>query len=43
MMKRVMLTTEEGYSTEEQMYMVQNNVLTVVVPKCSASVYVVTR
>lgn len=41
MMRRVMLTTEEGYTTEETPNMVQNNVLTVVVPKCSASIYVV--
>ena len=39
-MKRVMLTTEEGYDMDEQTYMVQNNVLTVVVPKISASVYI---
>ena len=39
-MKRVMLTTEEGYDLEEKMYMVQNNVLTVPVPKSSASIYV---
>ena len=39
-MRRVMLTTEEGYTTENKMYMVQNNVLTVVAPKCSASVFV---
>ena len=41
-MRRVLLTTEEGYTTEESAYMVQNNVLTVVVPKCSASIYVMT-
>ena len=40
-MRRVLLTTEEGYHTEVENHMVQNNVLTVVVPKCSASVYVV--
>ena len=40
MMKRVMLSTEEEYSTEERPYMVQNNVLTVIVPQCSASIYV---
>ena len=39
-MKRVMLTTEEGYDLEEKMFMVQNNVLTVPVPKSSASIYV---
>ena len=39
-MKRVMITTEEEYSTEERTYIVQNNVLTIVVPKCSASIYV---
>jgi alpha-glucosidase len=40
MMKRIMLTTEEGYDIDEKNYMVQNNVLTVVVPKVSASVYI---
>ena len=40
MMKRVMLTTEEDYSTEERSFIIQNNVLTVVVPQCSASIYV---
>ena len=40
MMRRVMLTTEEEYTTDERAYMVQNNVLTVIVPKCSASIYV---
>ncbi len=39
-MKRVMLTTEEGYDIDEKTYMVQNNMLSVVVPKISASVYV---
>ena len=39
-MHRVMLADENGYSQDEHMYMVQNNVLTVVVPKCSASIYV---
>ena len=40
MMKRVMLTTEEDYSTDERSFIIQNNVLTVVVPQCSASIYV---
>lgn len=40
MMKRVMLTTEEDYSTDERSFITQNNVLTVVVPQCSASIYV---
>ncbi|MCR5213139.1 MAG: glycoside hydrolase family 13 protein [Eubacterium sp.] len=39
-MKKVFMTDESGYSHEEHMYMVQNNVLTVIVPKCSASIYV---
>ena len=39
-MRRVMLTTEDGYTMEEELAMVQNNVLTVVVPKCSASIFV---
>lgn len=38
-MKRVMMTTEEGYTLDEQIAMVQNNVLTVVVPKNSCLVY----
>ena len=39
-MRLVLQTYEEGYTLDEKMYMVQNNVLTVVVPKCSASIYV---
>jgi alpha-glucosidase len=39
-MRRVMLTTEDGYTMEEELAMVHNNVLTVVVPKCSASIFV---
>ena len=39
-MKRIMLTTQEGYDMSEQMLMVQNNVLSVIAPKCSASIYV---
>jgi len=39
-MKRVLQTSEEGYSKEEQAYIVQNNVMTVVVPKFSATVFV---
>ena len=39
-MKRIMLTTQEGYDMSEHMLMVQNNVLSVIAPKCSASIYV---
>lgn len=39
-MKRVMLTSETDHLMDDQTYIVQNNVLTVVVPKISASVYV---
>ncbi len=39
-MKRVMQTTEEGYTKSEQTFIVQNNVMTVVVPKFSATVFV---
>ena len=39
-MKRVMITSEEGYDITEVPYMVQNNVLTVVVPKMSSVLFV---
>ena len=39
-MKRIFLTSDDGYNTEEETYMVQNNVLTVIAPKSSASIYV---
>lgn len=39
-MKRVMQTSEVGYTTEREIVQVQNNVLKVTVPKCSASIYV---
>lgn len=39
-MKRLIVTSESGYSLEEETVLVQDNVLKVVVPKCSASVYV---
>lgn len=37
-MKRIILTDESGFSTDDYMYMVQNNVLTCIVPKMSAEV-----
>ena len=40
LMKRVLKTAADGYDLSEETYMVQNNVLTVVVPKGSASIYV---
>ena len=39
-MHRVMLTTEEGYNTDFQTVITQNNQMTVVVPKMSAAIYV---
>ena len=39
-MRRILLSEEFGYNLDEKMYMVQNNVLTVIVPKCSVSIYV---
>ncbi len=39
-MCRVMLTTEEGYSTDPQTVITQNNQMVVVVPKMSSAVYV---
>ena len=39
-MKRVMITSETDYSCDDNMYIVQNNVMTVIVPKMSASIYV---
>ena len=39
-MKRVMVTSADGYDLSDETYMVQNNVLTVVAPKGSASIYV---
>ena len=39
-MKRVMLTTDTDYSTERNISMVQNNVMSVVVPPMSAEVFV---
>ncbi len=38
-MKRLMLTTESGYSLDDQAFVVQNNVLSIVVPKMSAAIY----
>jgi len=38
-MKRVMMTTEDGYTMDEHICMVQNNVLTVVVPKNSCLIF----
>lgn len=40
MMKRVLLTNEFGYTLDTETLVVQNNVLTVVVPKNSAAIYV---
>ena len=39
-MKRIMLTTEEGFVQDDQTNVVQNNVLTITMPKISAAVYV---
>lgn len=39
-MKRVIQTTEEGYTMDDNITVIQNNVLTAVVPKQSASVYI---
>ena len=39
-MRRIMLTTEEGYSIDSQTIITQNNQMSVVVPKMSAVVYV---
>ena len=39
-MRRIMLTTEEGYSIDSQTVITQNNQMSVVVPKMSAAVYV---
>ena len=39
-MKRIFLTDSDGFHMDEETYMVQNNVLTVVAPKGSASIYV---
>ncbi len=39
-MKRVMLTTEDGYTTKYESYEVQNNTVTVHMPKISAAVIV---
>lgn len=39
-MRRIMLTTEEGYSIDSQTVITQNNQMSVVVPKVSAAVYV---
>jgi alpha-glucosidase len=39
-MRRIMLTTEEGYSIDSQTVITQNNQMSVVVPKMSAVVYV---
>ena len=39
-MKRIMLTTEEGYIQDDQTNVVQNNVLTITMPKISAAIYV---
>ncbi len=39
-MKRIMLTTDSDYSTEGSICMVQNNVMSVVVPPMSAEVFV---
>ena len=38
-MRRVMLTTEEGFDTGSQTVITQNNQMTVIVPKMSAAVY----
>ncbi len=39
-MKRIILTTEEGYIQDDQTNVVQNNVLTITMPKISAAIYV---
>ena len=39
-MKKILTTSENGYSMESESYMVQNNVLTVTVPKGSATIFV---
>ncbi len=39
-MKRVILADEKGYSMDDQICMVQNNVMSVVIPAMSAAVYV---
>jgi alpha-glucosidase len=38
-MKRVMLTTEDGYETDVKTEITQNNQMTVIVPRLSAAVY----
>jgi alpha-glucosidase len=40
MMKRVVLTYEGGYYMDDNAHMVQNNMLTAVIPKMSAAVYI---
>jgi hypothetical protein len=39
-MKKIFTTSEDGYYMGEEAYMVQNNVLTVVAPRGSATIYV---
>ncbi len=39
-MRRIMLTTEEGYETGSQTVITQNNQMSIVMPKLSAAVYV---
>ncbi len=43
MMKRVILTYENGYYPDDQSVMVQNNSLTAVIPRMSAAVYIYKR
>ncbi|MBR1673971.1 MAG: glycoside hydrolase family 13 protein [Eubacterium sp.] len=39
-MTRVLLTHEGGYDLEDNKYMVQNNTLTVIIPRMSAAIYI---
>ena len=39
-MKRIMLTTEDGYETDVKAEITQNNQMTVIMPRLSAAVYV---